>query len=526
MVLVPLVLLYFCGNAPRREKLGFAALLAALAGSFWVKGVDQIWHGMKQPVWFPYRYSFLFSAVVILLAARGLAAGLTLVWLAGYPLAAGAELFSKTKLIAAAGLCTLSLILAWLLIERPALPVNKRRLLCGTAALLTAADLGANTVLALRKFEQFDLADFTTFYDNAAAAVATAKAETDGDCRIEKNFLHTLNDPFLLGYWGISHYSSTKASSAKELLEQLGYVGYSTYGWGSTGVADSLLGIRWLYSDGSRPVAGHWQPVDCDSAYTLYKNDAAFPLAYLARQDALSVDVDALTDNTFTMQNAMLQSLTGCTDTALVSVEPTFSVTDKGTVQVDFTAPLTGPAYMAIPGTEEQLPIDVVVDGKLYAQYFEPESLGGVICLPSFTAGQHVTMVLGIADDEIFHTNTQIYQLDSAALAAARQQVQDVDADIREGGRIDVHCAVSDDNDLLALSFAYDDNWVVTVNGEEVQPSALFGGLLGVSLPQGDCTVTLRYTHPGVVPGAAASLAALAAALVWWFAERRRSQNA
>ena len=113
-----------------------------------------------------------------------------------------------------------------------------------------------------------------------------------------------------------------------------------------------------------------------------------------------------------------------------------------------------------------------------------------------------------------------------AALAAARQQVQDVDADIREGGRIDVHCAVSGDNDLLALSFAYDDNWVVTVNGEEVQPSALFGGLLGVSLPQGDCTVTLRYTHPGVVPGAAASLAALAAALVWWFAERRRSQNA
>lgn len=73
---------------------------------------------------------------------------------------------------------------------------------------------------------------------------------------------------------------------------------------------------------------------------------------------------------------------------------------------------------------------------------------------------------------------------------------------------------------------SYDDNWVVTVNGEEVQPSALFGGLLGVSLPQGDCTVTLRYTHPGVVPGAAASLAALAAALVWWFAERGRSQNA
>ena len=107
-------------------------------------------------------------------------------------------------------------------------------------------------------------------------------------------------------------------------------------------------------------------------------------------------------------------------------------------------------------------------------------------------------------------------------LPAARQQVQDVDADIREGGRIDLHCTVSGDNDLLALSFAYDDNWVVTVNGEEVQPSALFGGLLGVSLPQGDCTVTLRHTHPGVVPGAAASLAALAAALGWMARERKK----
>ena len=59
----------------RRDLGKPAALLAALAGSFWVKGVDQIWHGMKQPVWFPYRYSFLFSAVVILLAARVLTAG-------------------------------------------------------------------------------------------------------------------------------------------------------------------------------------------------------------------------------------------------------------------------------------------------------------------------------------------------------------------------------------------------------------------------------------------------------------------
>ena len=34
------------------------------------------------------------------------------------------------------------------------------------------------------------------------------------------------------------------------MLEALGYVNSSIYGWGSTGVADSLLGIKYLYSDG------------------------------------------------------------------------------------------------------------------------------------------------------------------------------------------------------------------------------------------------------------------------------------
>ena len=530
--LVPLLVLYFASDIPRREKLGHAALLAALAGSFWIKGVDLIWHGMKEPVWFPYRYSFLFSAMMILAAARVLTCGpqrrrawvitglVTVLWLAGYPLAAGRELFSVMKLALTAVCCLDALVLAWLYLQRPALPY--RRLLCGAAALLAAADLGSNTVLSLRKFEAFDLQDFTDFYDNATLAVETAHADDAGDYRIEKNFLHTLNDPFLIGYWGISHYSSTKASSAKELLEQLGYVGYSTYGWGSTGVADSLLGIKYLYSDGSRPVAGHWQQIPSDSGYAVYRNDTAFPLAYLAQSEALNLDADALNDDPFTLQNEALRALTGYAGDALVSVEPQFSQTEKGTVQVSFTAPITGPAYLAIPGTDTALPIDVVVDGELYAQYFEPESMGGVICLPTFTQGQQVSLVLGIADEEIFHTNTLIYQLDSTALAEARRQIGTVDASIQEGGRIDVNCQVSGENDLLVLSFAYDDNWTAVVNGQVVEPEPLLGGLLALRLPQGDCTVSLRYTHPGVLPGVLGSLAALAAALLWYTLERRK----
>ena len=57
---------------PAGKSWAFAALLAALAGSFWVKGVDQILarHEAAGVVPLP-GTAFLFSAVVILLGRAG-----------------------------------------------------------------------------------------------------------------------------------------------------------------------------------------------------------------------------------------------------------------------------------------------------------------------------------------------------------------------------------------------------------------------------------------------------------------------
>ena len=96
-VTAALVLLFFTGARPRREKLAAGALLAALALCSWVRGLDLVWHGFKEPVWFPCRYSFLISLFLVLLAALALAgpppsrralawaAALGAIWCAGYP---------------------------------------------------------------------------------------------------------------------------------------------------------------------------------------------------------------------------------------------------------------------------------------------------------------------------------------------------------------------------------------------------------------------------------------------------------
>ena len=54
---VALAVLYFAGRFPVREKIASALILTVLLLSCWVEGLNLIWHGFKEPVWFPWPVS-------------------------------------------------------------------------------------------------------------------------------------------------------------------------------------------------------------------------------------------------------------------------------------------------------------------------------------------------------------------------------------------------------------------------------------------------------------------------------------
>ena len=530
------VVFFLSGRVPAREKLAGAGLLAALLLSFWANNINLVWHGFKEPVWFPYRYSFLFSLFLLVLAARALllarprlwvlagAATLGAAWLVGYRLTSG-ETFSLLKL----GMCALlwfgTLACLWLLGGK------KTGALLGAVGFgcLACVDLAANSALALRKFEAYTKSDYLRFYDENSAVVQAVRARDDGYYRIEKNFMRTLNDPMLLGYWGISHYSSTKASTAKPMLEQLGYVNYTVYGWGSTAVADSLLGIKYLYTDGSRPLADGYQPLETGTALAVYENPWALPLAYVGSDASLAVDVAGSAD-TFRLQNGMLSALVpGTPDALLPAGDVTFDEDASG-IGLWFTAPVSGPCYLAVPDTENYLPADVKVDGVLLGEYFQGDSLGGVYPLGSFAAGQRVYFELGVEDQPEYREKIQLYSLDADVLTAAAATLNanaPTELSIREGGSIDVTAQGGAGCELLVLPFAYEDGgrWTATCNGEPVPVEPVFEGMMGVRLRPGENRVQLRYHHPGAGTGAAVSLAAAVAAAIWWIWEKRRARG-
>ena len=73
LTLLTLPLFFLSKQISVREKLGSAFLLMVLVVSMVIPEVDILWHGGQTPNWMNFRYSFLFSFVLIVSAYRGFA---------------------------------------------------------------------------------------------------------------------------------------------------------------------------------------------------------------------------------------------------------------------------------------------------------------------------------------------------------------------------------------------------------------------------------------------------------------------
>ncbi len=533
---VVLGLLFFLGKTSWQKKLAAAAVLTLMVLSFKLNGINLIWHGFKEPVWFPYRYSFLVSLFLVLLSAQVLlqarprvlafavTAVLGLCWMLGYRATAGEE-FSLMKLAVTGLVFFGTMACVWLLGTKPTGVMVAAAGFCAIAM----GDMAINSYLSLRKFESYTNSEFVSFYTQSRQVVDALQKKDDSYYRIEKNFMRTLNDPMLVGYWGISHFSSTKASTAKAMLEQMGYVNYTIYGWGSTAVADSLLGIKYLYSNGTRTVPQPYQMLDLGTDLTVYENPYALPMAYVGSSTANMVNVESST-NTFVLQNQMIQSLVPGSSAPLVEATNLEFLDGQKGIKLYFEAQTDGPCYLAIPDTDNYLPADVKINGELLGEYFQGDSLGGVFPLGSFTKGQRVYLELGFEDKAEYRRQIQIYSLDETALQNAVDTIKQnapTDLTIQEGGKISVTVEGTAQNDLLVLPFAYEDtaHWTATRNGEPVKVECIFDGMLGVALTDGKNTIEMVYHHPGSFTGIAISGVSALLVAAWYLWEQRQKAN-
>ncbi len=473
-----LAILYFYQKHPLREKLAWGGLLCAMVLSLLASPLDKLWHLTQKPNWFPWRYGFLVSFVIVVLANMALP---PILWAAG---------------------------------KRS--PASER---CLAAALLalTVLDLGLNTKDILSgmdgQFRYQSCAAYQADYDANADLAAAARADnTDVFFRMGATEDRGHNGPLAFGYPGITHYSSLYNYDVNELTRKLGFA--QTWMWcayyGSTPVTDALFDFRYVISKGGAP----YDAVARSGDYTLYRNPDVLPIAFVsAGEDTPALSAAA---TPFERQNDLLSDLTGDGTAVFTPIRADFW--DEG-----------GAARFAFTGTGAPVYADlsaghmtrVRLDGGETVELGSTEA-ASVHYLGTPNQGEECLVTVwyedGWAAPEQF-----LWALNREALASAVRSVDAAEVlSVADSGAVRLN-VTADGAQTLLTTIPAEDGWTVAVDGERTRHGVWLDAFLTVPLTDGAHTVELRFTPPGLVPGLA--LGGLTAAALVAAAIRKRRER-
>ncbi len=496
IVLILVLVYFFHRRIPVREKLMFNGLGIFLILSFWINPLNIAWHAFQAPNWFPFRFAFVFSALLVILAGRALA--LVMEELPGEKERHGSR---RDRALYFVSLGLSVLILA----------ISCGELGWNAKAMLTGLD---------KEFGYHKTADYQGFFDRLRPLVDTAEQD-DGFYRVEKTFKYSRNDAMFLRFNGISHYSSTYNKSINSTLKQLGMA--QSYFWnsylGSTPLTDSLFGVRYIMSDSDMP--GFYEAVQENEGVTLYRNPYALPIGFAASTDTASVALSGY--DYFETQNQAINSILGETADLFVSV-PYEREGDRLNFRYAFAAPADGPYYLSISSYQESS-ARIYVNGRFLANYLGPDTKHALF-LGEFQAGETVTVSCEVTGNEISFLSEDIAVLDTGRYQEAMLRLQDGGLQITKQrnsdltGTIDMKAAGS-----LVTSIPYDKGWTVRVDGKKVTYGTFLDTFLLIPMSEGTHTVEFSYMPAGSKPGiviSIISIGALAGMAVWKILKKRK----
>ncbi len=554
-VTVCLAALYLLNRTvPLRRRLVMAGLGAILVLSFYISAADLVWHGMNVPSWYNYRYSFLFSFLLIagadgeLKALRegtrpwqlflppvlmGLFAALAF-WGREYPFIGPSVIPGA---IAAAAGCSGAL---YLLLR----PAQGKRLAALAAALLLALHCGelgenASRTMAELTASSSDPAQWAAYVAPKAEALALADTG-DALIRVESPDSFAMNrcEPMLFGYDGLTHYGSTVSQKNLDFLTRAGLCRYkdlfALYGPGVTAAADSLLAVGYVTAG---QMHKDYEAVGSAGEYTTWQNPYALPVGWTAdgglADPVEGADCFAYLDGLFA---AAAPEVGRSLYTAAAASMETEGLRDGGGGRLE----LDGGAVGALVYT-----LDVRADGPLYGQllledypglavfvngayqtYYGTAQSNGSLYLGDFRAGDQVTVRFQ-AGSALTLAGAAFATEDMDALAAYRDALLSGGCPLEKlsGSHFSGRFTTGEGDSLLVLTLPYDPAWRITLDGEPVRAMEVQGCLTAIETAAGSHTLEMRYISPGLIPGACISTLAAAACVGTALWERKKKKD-
>lgn len=332
-----------------KEKTGLGILASLIALLMYIKPADMAMHGFQVPNWLPFRYSFIFSFLVLVMAFKAFENldGITAKNIGGVFFGLLIFLFwcereqpeffktyiekeadgEKSVVIQGiwVSIIAVSIYFALIYLQRK---YSRSKILCIVTTVLISCELFVNAADTVNKinddviYSKYE--SYEPYMSELRAAVDMMKDyDSEPFYRMEANFHRTVNDAIGTGYMGLSHSSSTMNAPILSALQKLGfaYGGHYTKYKGATPMTDAVFGVKYLMNktgdtsniDKSIVIPEEYKLKTEYKAgknnFEFYENPNALGLGVLAKGDISGVELND--KNPFISQNRLFKAVTG-----------------------------------------------------------------------------------------------------------------------------------------------------------------------------------------------------------------------
>lgn len=330
VVLVLLSLYWFAKKIPLNKKIAYTALIVLLWASFELPALYYVWHGMSSPAGLPYRFAFIYSFVLIVMAADVFTNLKSIPkWAFAIPPILLGTLYVcaflnipqfKQNLIGGAVFCTvLFVLIVWARFTKRAVKV--------LTIVLTLVVFTELVTLNYRYISPVQSTENFAIYRQDVAETQAQIEKTDtGFYRMEFNYpAWTLlksdsmqqeygMTPSLYSYNGVSQFSSLTNWNFALMQYSLGNYGNTgnAYGYSmQTPIYNSLFGVKYIM-DNVRVIQEdnlYYRAAAQTENFKTYLNTNYLGLGVVA--DVTLTDFQPLNANPFITQTSLWQAATG-----------------------------------------------------------------------------------------------------------------------------------------------------------------------------------------------------------------------
>lgn len=543
-----------------RDKICSVTLLVFFMFSILIRQLDYIWHGFHFTNMIPYRFTFLFSFVMLYMAYRAwllrnsfklwqfIVAGVLTLGIMMCPDNRFTFIFLSYNI--AILLLTVGVFI-YTIIDRH-LDQKKTDVLSpevlekreaarkkySTWALMAimALELVLNVANFGVRFPASSVNNYPKRKEKTSSAIRYMyeREQYSDFFRAEVTHSQTLNDGALNGYNGISTFTSSANVRITKFLEGLGYSARNTYNRycfeESSPVSNLFLNLKYMIErDGDVEENSYFDTVHNFGHVYLLENNAYLPLGFLAESTIADWDEEQ-GGNSFKIQNDLFRLATGLNEDVWsipsndrLTVTPS-GVTIKSKNAIGFTSYTAESAgtlrysyqidqegfFCIRANMSEKNNFRVFKNGK--ELYNESLTLSQMLAVCDVQVGDTITIDItckagssgsvnirpGILNEDVFRRGYDI-------LAASTLDLTEF-SNTRIEGTIDCNR-----DGLLYTSVPHDGNWVVTVDGEPAEIVLVGNCMIGLNMTEGTHTVQFTYKNDAFTIGAIVSLVCAAA---------------